>query len=176
MRYVVHGAGAIGGAIGAKLHQAGRDVLLIARGRQLDALQAHRLTLQTPEGDQRFALGAVGSAREIQFTADDVVLLAMKSQDTAAALDELSEIADRDMTVVCAQNGVENERVALRRFERVCTGCSYMYRRSCWSRPSSRCSRHQRSVCSISVACRMDRTSMPRRLQRICAPRVLPHA
>jgi 2-dehydropantoate 2-reductase len=119
MRYVVYGAGAIGGAIGAKLHRAGCGVLLIARGQQLEALQVHGLTLQTPEGEQQSPLQAVGSPREIKFTADDVVLLTMKSQDTAAALDELTRAADPGVTVVCAQNGVENERVALRRFERV---------------------------------------------------------
>jgi 2-dehydropantoate 2-reductase len=119
MRYVVYGAGAIGGAIGAKLHQAGCEVLLIARGQQLEAVQARGLTLQTPEGDQRSALQAVGSPREIKFTTEDVVLLAMKSQDTAVALDELARAADPNVTVVCAQNGVENERAALRRFGRV---------------------------------------------------------
>jgi 2-dehydropantoate 2-reductase len=119
MRYVVYGAGAIGGAIGGRLQQAGREVLLIARGRQLQALQAHGLTLQTPEGEHRSALPAVGSVREVKLTAGDVVLLAMKSQDTAAALDELTATVDPGLAVVCAQNGVENERAALRRFERV---------------------------------------------------------
>lgn len=83
MRYVVYGAGAIGGAIGARLHQAGCDVLLIARGQQLEAVQAHGLTLQTPDGEQRTALQAIGSPREIKFTTEDVVLLTTKSQDTA---------------------------------------------------------------------------------------------
>ena len=46
----------------------------------------------------------------------DVVILAVKSQDTVAALDSL---AGRDVTIVCAQNGVANEVEALRRFERV---------------------------------------------------------
>ncbi|MEA2314057.1 MAG: 2-dehydropantoate 2-reductase [Solirubrobacteraceae bacterium] len=119
MRYVVYGAGAIGGAIGAELHQAGCEVVLIARGQQLEAVQAHGLTLQTPEVERRSALQAVGSPREIKLTTDDVVLLAMKSQDTAPALDELTRAADPDVTMVCAQNGVENERLALRRFERV---------------------------------------------------------
>lgn len=119
MRYVVYGAGAIGGAVGAKLHQAGREVVLIARGPQLHAVQTHGLTLQTPEGEQRFALAAVGRPREIQFTADDVVLMAMKSQDAPTALEELASTADPDVAVVCAQNGVENERLALRRFHRV---------------------------------------------------------
>ncbi|RYZ32324.1 MAG: hypothetical protein EOP01_01420, partial [Propionibacteriaceae bacterium] len=37
-RYVVVGAGAIGGAIGGRLHQAGRPVVLVARGPHLEAV------------------------------------------------------------------------------------------------------------------------------------------
>lgn len=119
MRYVIYGAGAIGGAIGGRIQQAGREVVLIARGRHLQALRADGLTLQTPEGEQRSAVHTAGSVRELSLTGEDVVLLAMKSQDTAAALDELAGAADADLAVVCAQNGVANERAALRRFERV---------------------------------------------------------
>ncbi|MFN8508386.1 MAG: 2-dehydropantoate 2-reductase N-terminal domain-containing protein [Dehalococcoidia bacterium] len=32
MRYIIYGAGAVGGAIGGRLFQSGRDVVLIARG------------------------------------------------------------------------------------------------------------------------------------------------
>ena len=38
-RYVIIGAGAIGGSVGGRLHQAGRDVVLVARGPHLDALR-----------------------------------------------------------------------------------------------------------------------------------------
>jgi 2-dehydropantoate 2-reductase len=119
VRYVVYGAGAIGGTIGGRLQQAGREVLLVARGRQLETLQAAGLTLQTPDGEHQSAVRAVGSVREAQLEADDVVVLAMKSQHTAAALDELAGMTDQDLAVVCAQNGVENERAALRHFEDV---------------------------------------------------------
>jgi 2-dehydropantoate 2-reductase len=51
--------------------------------------------------------------------ADDVVLLATKSQDTAGALDALQRAGAWDVPVVCLQNGVENERLALRRFRDV---------------------------------------------------------
>ena len=42
MRYIIYGAGAIGGAIGAKLHQHGHDVVLIARGAHLQAIARPR--------------------------------------------------------------------------------------------------------------------------------------
>ena len=113
MRFVVLGAGAIGGVIGGGLHRAGHDVTLIARGQADAVLRTSGLTLQTPDGDEvlRVPVGSVEDVRD-----GDVVILAVKSQDTVAALDAL---AGRDVTVVCAQNGVANEAAALRRFERV---------------------------------------------------------
>jgi 2-dehydropantoate 2-reductase len=50
---------------------------------------------------------------------DDVVLLATKTQDTAAALGALAAVAPADLPIVCVQNGVENERLALRMFANV---------------------------------------------------------
>jgi 2-dehydropantoate 2-reductase len=62
---------------------------------------------------------AVAHPRDIDFAGDEVVVLTMKSQDTEAALDDLRAAAGDDAVVVCGQNGVENERMAARRFHRV---------------------------------------------------------
>jgi 2-dehydropantoate 2-reductase len=114
LRFFVLGAGAIGGAIGGGLHRAGHDVTLIARGAALDALQSDGLRLQTPDEDVVLRVPTADSPADVQD--GDVVILAVKSQDTVGALDPL---AGRDVAVVCAQNGVANELEALRRFERV---------------------------------------------------------
>ena len=119
MRFVIYGAGAIGATIGAKLHSAGEDVVLIARGRHLDALRRRGLRFQTPAGEQTLAIPALASPDEVELDASDVVLLTMKSQDTAAALERLKARAPSDVAIVCAQNGVENERLALRLFPHV---------------------------------------------------------
>ncbi len=126
MRFVIYGAGTIGGTIGARLHEAGQSVVLIARGSHLQALRRDGLELQTPEGTGRARIPAAGSPREAEIDDGDVVLLTMKTQDTAAALSELQVAADPAVAVVCAQNGVENERVALRRFSRVYGLCVYL--------------------------------------------------
>ena len=42
MRYIIYGAGAVGGVIGARLAQRGHDVVLIARGAHLDAIRDAR--------------------------------------------------------------------------------------------------------------------------------------
>ncbi len=118
MRYIIYGAGGIGGVIGARLIQREREVVLIARGAHLGALRRDGLAFRTPDGTVTLPVTAVGHPSEIEFGGDEAVLLTMKSQDTAAALDELRAAAD-DVPVVCAQNGVANERMALRRFSRV---------------------------------------------------------
>jgi 2-dehydropantoate 2-reductase len=114
-RYVVHGAGGIGGVLAARLFQAGVDVVAIARGAHLDAWRAGGLRLQTADEDVVLDVPVAASPAEAKVTADDVVILTMKSQDTVAAIADLPD----GVPVVCAQNGVSNEREVLRRFERV---------------------------------------------------------
>jgi 2-dehydropantoate 2-reductase len=117
VRYVIFGAGAIGGTIAARLALGGFDVVAIARGGHLAALRRGGLRFATPEGRWQVELDAVGAARDVDWRDDDAVLLTVKSHDTAGALADLSAAAP-GTAVVCAQNGVDNERQALRRFER----------------------------------------------------------
>ena len=53
MRFVIYGAGGIGGTIGARLFQQGEAVALIARGAHLAALREHGLRLVAPDGEHR---------------------------------------------------------------------------------------------------------------------------
>ncbi|MGZ4186772.1 MAG: ketopantoate reductase family protein [Solirubrobacteraceae bacterium] len=119
MRFVVFGAGAIGGVVGARLHQAGHRVSLIARGAHGEAIREHGLTLTDPAGSSVLEIEAFGAPAEVRWEGDEVVMLAMKGQDTAAALGALRAVAPHRTPVVCMQNGVDNERRALRLFENV---------------------------------------------------------
>lgn len=119
MRFVIYGAGAIGGVVGGRLFQAGLDVTLVARGDHLRALQRDGLTLASPDDNVTLPVPAVATPGEAEPAGGDVVILAMKSQHTPAAVAELALVAPPDVRVVCAQNGVENERVALRSFPEV---------------------------------------------------------
>ncbi len=122
MRFIVLGAGGIGATIGARLLQAGADVVLIARGAHLDALTARGLHFIAPDGDYQLPVHAVGSPAQVDWRDGDVVLLCVKSQQTEAALRALgSALAGRGLSVplICAQNGVANERLALRFVQRV---------------------------------------------------------
>ncbi|MHB1569514.1 MAG: ketopantoate reductase family protein [Solirubrobacteraceae bacterium] len=119
MRFVVFGAGAIGGAVTARLHGAGHEVIAIARGAHLEALRRDGLTFVTPEEHVTIPIESVERPTKIRWRPDDVVLLCTKSQDTLGALTSLRDAAGCGVAVVCLQNGVENERVALRLLERV---------------------------------------------------------
>ncbi|MDB5540964.1 MAG: hypothetical protein JWQ89_2691 [Devosia sp.] len=116
MRFIIYGVGAIGGTFAAALTRAGYDVIGIARGRMLDALKRDGLLFRTPQAADRIRFPVVASPAEIAFQPDDVIFLTMKSQDTAAAVLALRDAGVRDQPVVSAQNGINNERLALRLF------------------------------------------------------------
>jgi 2-dehydropantoate 2-reductase len=134
MRYIIIGAGAVGGTIGARLAQAGYDVLLVARGAHLATLQSDGLRLITGTGAFTQAIPAVaGPAEAGELRPDDVLVLTVKSQDTIAALTQWAAapvagggVAADLLPVVCAQNGVENERVAQRLFRSVYGLCVWL--------------------------------------------------
>lgn len=119
MRFVVYGAGAVGGVIGGRLAEHGHDVALIARGAHYEAIRERGLTVESPETTVTVPVEVVDHPSKLTFTGSDVVMLAMKSQDTHDALTALTGTAPSTTSVVCAQNGVENERVALRFFANV---------------------------------------------------------
>ena len=124
MRFVVYGAGAIGGVVGGRLAQAGHDVVLIARGDHHDAIRDDGLRLVIPDGEPlTLSIPVVSHPAGLDFRDDDVVLLGMKSQHTGKALSALSAAAPPSIAVVCLQNGVANEPAALRLFEDVYGVC-----------------------------------------------------
>ncbi len=119
MRFIIYGAGGVGGVIGAQLFQGNEDVTLIARGDHLAAIQDRGLLYKTPDQSVHLPIPAVGHPREIAFGGDEVVILTMKSQHTEAALEDLRLAAGDEVPLFCCQNGVANERMALRRFQNV---------------------------------------------------------
>lgn len=137
MRYVVIGAGAVGGTIGARLHLAGRDVVLVGRGHHLAAIHRTGLRFVTPDLDERLDVRAVAGPHEVELDGDDVLVLATKGQHTAEALGTWSaaevvtgagagRTAGEVLPVLCAQNGVGNEPAALRWFARVAGVCVWL--------------------------------------------------
>ncbi|MDA3039688.1 MAG: hypothetical protein O3C27_09190, partial [Actinomycetota bacterium] len=86
---------------------AGRSVGLIARGPHLETIRANGLKVV---GDTEFEgrLPAESDAASLPIGPDTVVLLTMKSNDTAGALDSVGSAYD-GLPIFCIQNGVANE-------------------------------------------------------------------
>jgi 2-dehydropantoate 2-reductase len=119
MRFVVIGAGAIGGVVGGRLVESGYDVVFVARGTHGAAMASDGLQLASPERSVSIPVSVAAAVDAISFSPDDVALVAVKSQDTVAVLDTLASAAGAELRVICLQNGVNNEREALRRFRHV---------------------------------------------------------
>ena len=133
MRYVIIGTGAVGGTLGGLLSAAGRDVVLVARGRQLEALRDGGLEVWTPQGTHRVQPPVAAGPEDLALRPGDVLVLAVKSQDTSAALQAWADrpvegggTASEVLTLLTAQNGVDNERAALRRFAHVLAMCVWL--------------------------------------------------
>jgi len=102
------GAGAVGAYFGARLQQAGEDVIFAARGRNLEALQASGLELKSPGGDFHGAVRATETPRE--FAPYDLIIFTVKVYDTDAAAQSLAGCLAREGAILTLQNGVESER------------------------------------------------------------------
>ena len=133
-RYVIIGAGAIGGGLGGRLHQAGRSAVLVARGEHLAALQSQGLRMRTPEEDLTLPVPAAAGPGELRLQADDVLVLATKTQQALGPLAEWADVpvdgggtAGERLPILLATNGVAAEDMALRYFDRVFGACVWMW-------------------------------------------------
>jgi 2-dehydropantoate 2-reductase len=111
MTITVYGAGAIGGITGARLAQAGHDVLLVDKAEDhVSAMNSRGLTIDSREGSVTIPVQAI-LPRQLGSNLD-LVLLAVKSQDTPGALEVLAPRLAADGTIVSLQNGLNEELIA----------------------------------------------------------------
>jgi 2-dehydropantoate 2-reductase len=136
-RYVIVGAGAIGGTVGGVLARAGIPTVLVARGRHAEILAADGLTLITPDGTFHTSVTAVARPDQLRLTLDDVLVFATKTQQLDAALqewvdqpvhgsDDVVGTAGELLPAMTALNGVAAEEKALRYFRQVFGICVWL--------------------------------------------------
>jgi 2-dehydropantoate 2-reductase len=79
--------------------------------------------IRTRDGDRRItSLEAVTSPAQVAPEPDDVIILAVKTAQTASSVAELREVFGEETPIVSLQNGIRNEELAARRFRRVYGG------------------------------------------------------
>jgi len=118
----VFGAGAIGGITGAALARAGHDVLLVDRAvDHVAAMNASGLTVERHDGACTVRVRAI--TPDVLGSPLDLVLLAVKSQDTPEALGVLAPRLADDGAIVSMQNGLNEELIAAAVGARRTVGC-----------------------------------------------------
>ena len=136
-RYVIVGAGAIGGTVGGVLARVGISTVLVARGRHAEILAANGLTLTTPDGIFHTPVSAVFRPEDLRLTRHDVLVFTTKTQQLDAALQEWVDqpvhgpdgvvgTAGDLLPVLTALNGVAAEEKALRYFRQVFGVCVWL--------------------------------------------------
>jgi 2-dehydropantoate 2-reductase len=110
MRIAVMGAGAVGGYFGAKLAHAGHEVWFISRGRRLKAMRIDGLRVESIDGD--FHMVPIRATNDPSSVGKvDLVLFTVKSTGTREAAEKARPMVGPHTTVLCLQNGVDNETV-----------------------------------------------------------------
>lgn len=127
MRIAIVGSGGLGGYFGGRLAAAGVDVVFLARGAHLAALQTSGLRIESPNGNLHLPrVSATDDASTIG--AVDVVFFAVKLYDTESAAPLLPPLIGPDTVVIPFQNGVESVEMLSRTVDRrhLASGTSYV--------------------------------------------------
>jgi 2-dehydropantoate 2-reductase len=104
VRFAILGAGAIGAYVGAALARGGADVLLIARGEHLRAMQENGVRVLSPRGDFQAhppATDDVGAVADA-----DAVFVGLKAHSLPGLAPALGRALRPGAVLIAAQNGL----------------------------------------------------------------------
>jgi 2-dehydropantoate 2-reductase len=106
MRFVIVGAGGVGGLIGGLLQRSGQEVAFLARGRNLQAMRENGLHVESPRGT--FHLPRVEASDDPGALAPaDVVLVCTKGWQVKEVAPRLAPLLKPEGFAVPLENGVE---------------------------------------------------------------------
>ncbi len=104
MRFLIAGAGAIGGYMGALMSRAGLDVTLFARGAHLAAMRDRGLRVLSEAGDFETRPRVIADLAEAG--QPDVIILGVKAHALTSLAPQLTPLIGPETTVVSTQNGL----------------------------------------------------------------------
>jgi 2-dehydropantoate 2-reductase len=138
MRYLVLGAGGIGGYFGGMLLQGGADLSFLVRPKRAAQLAERGLIVKTPGGDIECSVKTMLSGEVDGHY--DVVLLACKAYDLDDAIEAIAPAIGADSVVLPFQNGINHISTLAERFgaHRVLGGKTFA---NCWLSPDGNVTR-----------------------------------
>ncbi|TKT70957.1 2-dehydropantoate 2-reductase [Afipia massiliensis] len=109
----VAGAGSIGCFVGGMLRSGGHAVSLLARPRVIDEINRNGLKVTSFEGiEHRLSSAEIKLSGDPAIFADaDIILVTVKSDDTAEIAELIAQRARKDAVIVSLQNGTGNVSV-----------------------------------------------------------------
>ena len=106
MKIVVYGTGGVGGYFGARLAEAGEDVVFVARGNHLDAIRNNGLTVHSIDGDVHLAETVAAEEVSPDFE-PDLVIVGVKTWQLAEAATAIRSFITDKTLVLPLLNGVD---------------------------------------------------------------------
>ena len=107
LRYLIVGAGAVGGYFGGRMAEAGRDVTFLVRPARAAALRANGLELRSPLGDARLKPRLLVSGEAApDGTRFDVIVIATKAYSLTAAMNDIQPYVSDSTYVLPLLNGM----------------------------------------------------------------------
>ncbi len=104
MKICIYGAGAIGGHLAARLHKAGAEVSVVARGTHLTAILAHGLTVHAIDGVHHASVQA--SANPAELGRQDAVFVTVKAPSLPSVAASIKPLLGSDTPVAFVMNGI----------------------------------------------------------------------
>ncbi len=117
MRILIVGAGAIGGYIGARLLQAGRDVTFLVRAQRAEALERDGLVVKSPLGDIHHTAPYCVHSGQVRHPYD-LILLSCKSYDLEQTMEDFAPAVAAHTAILPLLNGMRHLDKLERRFAR----------------------------------------------------------
>ena len=110
MKILIYGTGGVGGYFGARLEQAGNEVVFIARGAHLKAMKQRGLTIISPKGNCTL-LTVKAQEYEDNLAGFDLIIIAVKTWQLKEVARNISSILSEYTMVLPLLNGITNTDV-----------------------------------------------------------------
>jgi 2-dehydropantoate 2-reductase len=119
MQFLVYGAGAVGSVLGGMLSVHRHHVCLVGRDAHVDAIASDGLRIKSATAEYIAHPATSRTITNEVIAGCECVVLAVKSQDFASALDTVVPALTAELPVLCVQNGIASEKACAERVERV---------------------------------------------------------
>ncbi|WP_250626143.1 ketopantoate reductase family protein [Pinirhizobacter soli] len=116
MRYLILGAGALGGFFGGRMLEAGLDTTFLVREHRAAALVRRGLRVTSPKGDIQVDKPPLVQADGLKAEYDTIVL-SCKAYDLASAMEAIAPAVGTDTAIIPLLNGMDHIERLQHRFD-----------------------------------------------------------